>query len=137
MRISEEDYAKLTESRQIASKAPKGIRGRGRTVRRVSGAMNGTEAAYAIHLDTLKAAREIVDYWFESMTFKLADGCRYTPDFVVLMADGMIEVHEVKGHWEDDALVKIKVAAELFPFRFLAVQKIAQKAGGGWAIREF
>ena len=137
MRISEEDYAKLTESRQIASTPSKGIRGRGRTVKRVSGEMNGTESAYAIHLDILKDRREILDYWFERFTFKLADGCRYTPDFVVQMADGIIEVHEVKGHWEDDALVKIKVAAEMFPFRFLAVQKIAQKAGGGWSVREF
>jgi hypothetical protein len=52
MRISEEDYAKLTESRQIASTPSKGIRGRGRTVKRVSGEMNGTESAYAIHLDS-------------------------------------------------------------------------------------
>ena len=137
MRLSEAEFENLTKSRQIASKPPKGIRGRGRTVKRVSGAMNGTEAAYAIYLDLCKERREILDYWFEAMTFKLADGCRYTPDFVVQMADGMIEVHEVKGYWEDDALVKIKVAAEMFPFRFLAVQKIAQKAGGGWAIREF
>jgi hypothetical protein len=99
--------------------------------------MNGTEAAYSHHLDARQASREILCYWFEAMTFRLADGCRYTPDFVVQMPDGMIEIHEVKGHWEDDALVKIKVAADLFPFRFIAVQKIAQKAGGGWAIREF
>lgn len=137
MRLTEQEFENLTKSRQVASKPPKGIKGRGRTTKRIVGQMNGTEAAYGVHLDTRKAAREIIDYWFESMTFKLADGCRYTPDFVVLMADGLIEVHEVKGHWEDDALVKIKVAAELFPFRFLAVQKIAQKAGGGWAIREF
>jgi hypothetical protein len=26
------------------------------------------------------------------------------------------------GHWEDDARVKIKVAARLFPFRFFAFQ---------------
>lgn len=137
MRLSEDDYTNLVKSRTVAPESPKGIRGRGRTTKRVSGAMNGTEAAYAVHLDTRKAGREILDYWFEAMTFKLADGCRYTPDFVVQMVDGLIEVHEVKGHWEDDALVKIKVAAELFPFRFLAVQKIAQKAGGGWTIREF
>ena len=137
MRLSEKEFENLTKSRQAAPKPSGGVRGRGRTTKRILGQMNGTEAAYAVHLDTRKAAREILDYWFEAMTFKLADGCRYTPDFVVQMADGLIEVHEVKGHWEDDALVKIKVAAEMFPFRFLAVQKIAQKAGGGWAIREF
>lgn len=137
MRLSEDDYTNLVKSRTVAPESPKGIRGRGRTTKRVLGQMNGTEAAYSHHLDARQASREILCYWFEAMTFRLADGCRYTPDFVVQMPDGMIEIHEVKGHWEDDALVKIKVAADLFPFRFIAVQKIAQKAGGGWAIREF
>jgi hypothetical protein len=137
MRLTEEQFENLTKSRQVASKPAKGIRGRGRTTKHVHGQMNGTEAAYAQHLHQMKLAGSVIDFWFESWTFKLADACRYTPDFAVLMADGMVELHEVKGYWEDDALVKIKVAAEMFPFRFLAVQKIAQKAGGGWSIREF
>jgi hypothetical protein len=137
MRLSEDDFTNLVKSRKAAPETPKGIGGRGRTTKRVLGQMNGTEAAYAHHLDARQASREILRYWFEALTFRLADGCRYTPDFVVQMPDGMIEIHEVKGHWEDDALVKIKVAADLFPFRFIAVQKIAQKAGGGWAVREF
>lgn len=52
---------------------------------------------------------------------------------MVLRADGVFEVHEVKGHWEDDARVKIKVAAELYPFKFIAVRK--QK--GAWLFEEF
>ena len=53
---------------------------------------------------------------------------------VVIRADGGIELHEVKGHWEDDARVKIKVAAIQHPwFRFLAV-----KAGKtGWQYETF
>jgi len=52
----------------------------------------------------------------------------------VIRADGGIELHEVKGHWEDDARVKIKVAATQHPwFRFLAV-----KAGKtGWQYETF
>lgn len=88
-----------------------------------SGQMNRTEAAYAT---TLEAA-----------TLKLADGCRYTPDFAVLRADGIMEMHEVKGYWTDDARVKVKVAAEKFPFVFKAVYKQAKKDGGGWRIEEF
>jgi hypothetical protein len=30
-----------------------------------------------------------------------------------MLADGQLQAHEVKGHWEDDARVKIKVAASL------------------------
>ncbi|MGP9850223.1 hypothetical protein ACT3T7_02270 [Halomonas sp. 111] len=97
-----------------------------------AGTMNKTEAAYAALLEAEKQAGEIVWYSFEAMTFKLADNTRYTPDFAVLRADGLMEMREVKGFWREDARVKIKVAAEMFPFRFIAVKKQSKKAGGGW-----
>lgn len=101
--------------------------------------MNGTEADYAKRLELRRNCGEILWYKFESMTFKLADGCRFTPDFVVMAADGVMEVHEVKGSrgFEDDALVKIKVLAEHFPFRVVAYVAKAKKAGGGWEERVF
>lgn len=87
------------------------------------GRMNGTEKAYAAHLDTLKVAGAVVGWWFEAIKLRLADKTWYTPDFAVLMADGTLELHEVKGFWRDDARAKIKVAAEQhWPFRFVAVQ---------------
>lgn len=97
-----------------------------------AGTMNKTEAAYAALLESMKHAGQIVWYSFEGMTFKLADNTRYTPDFAVMRADGLMEIHEVKGFWRDDGRVKIKVAAEMFPFRFIAVKKQSKKAGGGW-----
>lgn len=102
-----------------------------------SGQMNRTEAAYATTLEAAKNAQEIVWYAFEGVTLKLADGCRYTPDFAVLRADGLMEMHEVKGYWTEDARAKIKVAADKFPFRFVAVYKQAKKDGGGWRFEEF
>lgn len=102
-----------------------------------AGKMNKTEAAYAALLESHKQAGEIQWYAFEGMTFKLADNTRYTPDFAVLRSDGLMEIHEVKGFWRDDGRVKIKVAAELFPFRFLAVKKQSKKAGGGWDVEVF
>ena len=102
-----------------------------------SGQMNKTEQAYAMHLEARKNAHELIWYVFEGITFKLADGCRYTPDFAVLRNDGVIELHEVKGYWADDARAKIKVAADKFPFRFIAVYKQAKKDGGGWRFEEF
>ena len=50
-----------------------------------------------------------------------------------MLADGTLEVHEVKGHWVDDARVKIKVAADMYPFRFIAIKA----AGGNWQTEEF
>ena len=42
-----------------------------------------------------------------------------------MLPDGGREIHEVKGHWTDDARVKIKVAAELYPYyRFSAVRRV-------------
>lgn len=90
--------------------------------------MNKTEAAYSRHLEARKFAREILWFAFEPIKIKLAKATFYTPDFLVMRADGTLEVHETKGHWEDDARVKIKVAAELFPAQFIGVRLIK----GAW-----
>ena len=99
------------------------------------GAMNKTEAAYDRHLALLQHAGVIVWRRFEGLKLRLADATFYTPDFAVMLADGTIECHEVKGFWTDDARVKIKVAADQYPFRFIAVKALAKNAG--WAIEEF
>ena len=86
------------------------------------GKMNSTEAKYAAHLETLKATGAIVDYRYESLKFRLSDRTFYTPDFTVITEE-CVELHEVKGFWEDDARVKIKVAADQYPwFKFVAIQ---------------
>lgn len=102
-----------------------------------AGEMNKTEAAYAQHLEGLKVAGEVLWWRFEAMKLRLADNCFYTADFAVLRADHTLELHEVKGHWSDDARVKIKVAASEYPIRFIAVRALAKKHGGGWEVEEF
>jgi hypothetical protein len=101
------------------------------------GTMNKTEKQYAGHLEQKKLAGKILWFAFEPIKLRLADNTFYTPDFAVMAADGVIELHEVKGFWTDDARVKIKVAADKFPFRFMAMKPRAQKAGGGWEVEEF
>ena len=91
------------------------------------GTMNRTEAAYAAVLEQRKQAGEVAWYSFEGMKFRLADKTFYTPDFAVMLADRTLECHEVKGYWQDDARVKIKLAAELFPIRFVAVRLIKKQ----------
>lgn len=102
-----------------------------------TGAMNKSEAAYAQHLGLLQAAGEVAWFRFEGLKFRLADNTFYTPDFAVMRADGALEAHEVKGHWQDDARVKIKVAADLYPVRFIAVTARAKRDGGGWGVEVF
>ena len=106
---------------------------RGRARQHTPGRMNKTEEKYAKEmLETRILAGEVVAYWFDSHKLRLADNTWYTPDFMVQLASGEIEYHEIKGHWEDDARVKIKVAASLYPFRFLAVRRVK----GQWAFEE-
>ncbi len=102
-----------------------------------TGQMNKSEAAYAAHLELLKHSGEILWYRFEGIKLRLADNTFYTPDFAVMARDCVMEIHEVKGFWQDDARAKIKIAAEMYPFRFKAFKAEAKKRGGGWISESF
>ena len=101
------------------------------------GQMNRTEAAYARFLDEQRHAGAVLWWKFEGLKLRLADNTFYTPDFAVLAADGILECHEIKGFWQDDARAKIKIAADTYPFRFLAFKAEAKKRGGGWVSERF
>jgi hypothetical protein len=100
-----------------------------------TGEMNKTEAAYELVLKARMQAGDVVWYKFEGMKFRLADNTFYTPDYCVLLSDGSLEMHEVKGAraiFADDAKVKIKVAAEMYPMQFIACFPVPKSKGGGW-----
>ena len=78
------------------------------------GRMNGLEKRWADQLEMQKTCGMILAWSFESVGLRLADRTFYFPDFLVVTHDHF-ELHECKGHWEDDARVKFKVAAELYP----------------------
>jgi len=101
------------------------------------GTMNKTEAAYAAALDARRYAGEVAWFKFEGIKLRLADNTFYTPDFAVMLSDGTLEMHEVKGFWHDDARVKIKVASDIYPLRFIAIRIKSRKDGGGWAEENF
>lgn len=101
------------------------------------GTMNKMEAEYSQHLELQKRAGAIEWFKFEGVKFRLADNTFYTPDFLIMFKGGLMEVHETKGFWVDDARVKIKVAAEMYPFKFVAVKKRAKRDGGGWEFENF
>lgn len=102
-----------------------------------AGQMNKLEAAYDAHLGALQAAGEILWRKFEGVKLRLADSTFYTPDFFVMAKDGVLEAHETKGHLLDDANVKIKVAASIYPFRFFLVRRKAKRDGGGWSLTTY
>lgn len=114
------------------------IRSRPPRDRRATGEMNKTEAAYQLWLESEVQRGELLDVLpFESMTFKLAADMRYTPDFPVVLVDGTLELRDTKGskrkkrdgvvigteaYIEEDAKLKIKIAAERFPqFRWALI----------------
>lgn len=110
-----------------------GARGNHRELGRLGGGkMNKSEAAYAAHLDALRHVGEVLWFRFEGIKLRLADNTFYTPDFAVLVAGGALELHEFKGFMEEDANVKIKVAASQYPFTFRIIRKAK---GGAWDIR--
>lgn len=99
--------------------------------------MNKLETEYAAFLQGQMVAGRVQWFAFEGLKLRLADNTFYTPDFAVMLETGELEIHETKGYWEDDARVKIKVAAALFPMRFIAVKRVAKKDGGGWSTEVF
>jgi hypothetical protein len=103
------------------------------------GEMNKTEQRYDDHLKALQMAGEIAWYRFEGIKLKLADNTFLTVDFFVMMANGELQAHDVKGAKaivQDDSWAKIKIAASMYPFRFFLCFPKPMKQGGGWTIEE-
>ena len=102
--------------------------------------MNKTEQRFADWLEAEKHLKRILGWRFEPMKFILAQNVKgkrnattYTPDFLAITKQDFV-FYEVKGFFRDDALVKIKVAAEMFPwFRWIVV--FWKK--GQWEFKEF
>lgn len=100
-----------------------------------SGVMNQTERRYSEHLESRKMRGEILWFKFDCINLRLAEKTFYKPDFFVMTSDNELQVHEVKGHWEDDALVKIKVASDMYPFLFKSAHWNSKN--NAWDFREF
>lgn len=144
MRLTEQEFSDLRRRRHqpvdVSAppfKLPANQAGAFALGRLPAGVMNKTEVQYAAYLAEQQHLRQILWFKFEGIKLRLADSTFLTVDFAVLPASGVLEMHEVKGHWQDDARVKIKVAASIYPFRFIAVTKRAKKNGGGWNTEEF
>lgn len=112
---------------------------RGRIAKR--GERNKTEARYE---ETLIGIDEIAYVKFEPFTLRLShpDGgqpAKYTPDFLIVMKDGTTYVDDVKGSGLDDnaSIVRIKCAAELFPFWIFRIAKERRvRDGRGFDVKE-
>lgn len=93
--------------------------------------LNKTEAAFANFLPTI--AHDCAVY-AQSITLKLANGVRYTPDFATIDRAGRLSLYEVKGYMRDDAAVKIKVAATQFARADFYLATATDKSRLAWRI---
>lgn len=68
----------------------------------------------------------------QAITFTIANGVRYTPDWVVFLPQS-VQCFEVKGpHVWEDSIVKLKIAARAFP----SIQwNLAFKREGRWLLQ--
>ena len=101
-----------------------------------TGEMNKLETAYNEQLKADLNAGEILWFKFEGLKLRLADNTFLTVDFFVMNKNNELEARDVKGYMMEDAKVKMKVAASIYPFKFFVVKAKAKKDGGGWDITE-
>lgn len=132
MAITEEEYQRLVTQQRAkmqhrntqlsADLAPKRDwrvpeKPQKKIIRQGAKPMNKTEARFQRDwLDVWKHEGAILEYFFEDVTLRLANGVRYTPDFAAYNASGGSDYYEIKGGGpiQDDSIVKIKCAAAKF-----------------------
>lgn len=109
---------------------------------------NKTEAAYDAHLATEQRIGAVLWYRFECIKLRIGENCHVTIDFFVMGEDGVLEAHDTKGckkmkrisgeiygkpYIEEDARIKLRAIAEMYPFRVKAVYFYE----GIWQCEEF
>lgn len=102
--------------------------------RSIVGQMNALEQAYVdTWLEPALSSGRILWWRREGMRLPLAKDSTYVPDFNVLTADHFLEMHEIKGGYRTaQGMTKLKIAADIYPIRFLLVTRQAKKDGGAW-----
>lgn len=76
-----------------------------------------------------------MDARFEALTFRMANGHRYTPDWVVFTVAGKIECHEVKGGYALGSEQRARLAFDQAKVEFPWIIWVwAKRVSGRWAV---
>ena len=134
--------ANKRDTKPVSQKSQK-MRGKKVTVRLPKeGTTYGTErmrstleVEYAAYLDSLVHVGKVLCWRYEPLSLRLADRTTYTPDFLIILPDGTMELHETKGYWRPQAWIKYKIAVENFPWFVFA--SVMRSKGGVWVIKKF
>jgi len=96
---------------------------------------NGTEAAY--HADIIGMRDDVRAIHYEGLTFRMANGHRYTPDWVVVTKAGLIECHEVKGGYALHSQQRARLAFDQARVEFPWCRWVwATKSKQGWKVEK-
>lgn len=97
---------------------------------------NKTEAAFALHVRRLRPYSNLKVYE-QGITLRLANGVKYKPDVFTWSGDNEFEAWEVKGFKREASIVRLKMAASVYPMiTFYLVTKRKKQAGGDWQIEK-
>jgi hypothetical protein len=95
---------------------------------------NKTEAAY--RAEVLDRRGDAAAIHYEGMTLRMANGHRYTPDWVVVTGAGRVECHEVKGGYRLGSYQRARLAFDQVRVEFPWVVWVwaVRVKGGGWRV---
>jgi hypothetical protein len=94
---------------------------------------NKTEAAY--RAEVLDRRNDVAAVHFEGLTLRMANGHRYTPDWVVVTEGGRIECHEVKGGYALHSQQRARLAFDQARVEFPWMGWVwAMRSRDGWKI---
>ena len=124
------DAALCGKKSEFRSQESEGKTGAGRpsAVRRQP---NMTEATY--RAEVLGRRTDLAAIHYEGITVRMANGHRYTPDWLVVTTDGRIECHEVKGGYALHSHQRARLAFDQARIEFPWIQWVwAVKTTNGW-----
>lgn len=115
----------------LAPLRPVGVKPRLRQV--IGDGLNKTERAFKEWLE-ISGFAYLEKIHVQAITLRIANGCRYTPDFIVQSVRAGLVAYEVKGFMRDDAAVKLKVAATAY--QWIKFNLVTRGKGGTWNVQE-
>lgn len=92
---------------------------------------NKTESDY--RRTCIDTRRDVVSCHYEGVTLRLKCGRKYTPDWVIVRKDGVIELVECKGSYRLQSYGRSRLAWEVAQLDFPCFKFVWKtKSAGGW-----
>jgi len=95
------------------------------------------ELDFAAELESLMRNRQIREWRYHPLRFRLAPNVSYTPDFMLVHLNESLALYEVKGSWKmknaRDSRTRLEIAAYRYPwFQWHAVTRV----DGAWSYKQ-